>query len=233
MRWGALIGALVPILAILIAIFSHHTNVEYYSKLVDSDPSRAGRELSYVSDRYTQCNAPSSEYIALSTAIFMVERLASGYLKRAVTNLIGSAYVALGIAPPDFSFGPGQIKISTLMRAHSDNIKGILTQDVGRVMDAIVDDCSSLALSASLLRDEMHIGTGTDGLLPRSEVLRAAGLWNGQIATTSAEAAIANARYRELVYQTFINLRFSRALEKGANAGVCAHNDVTCRKVFR
>jgi len=149
-----------------------------------------------------------TEYSKLAKAVFSVERLASGFLKRFFCDFILRLYVSLGLDPPDFSYGDGQIKISTLRRTHSDYVKDAPEAAKPKLTNLLLDHCVALEVAVNILRDEMTIHADPSGLLPRSEIARAAKTWNGQASSNSVEGAIANARYRELVYQTFIALRF-------------------------
>jgi hypothetical protein len=208
-RAGISIIALAMLSSLIIA-YIHKSEVAYFIKAIDEEPRRAGQKLAAVAAKDFNCNLKNSEYLKLAQAIFAVEQLASGPLKRGSSNFLIFLFLRFGFSPPDFSLGPGQIKVSTLRKAQSENIKTVLKQAGARPWDIILDSCRSLDIAVMLLRDEMQIKADTSGLLPRSEVLRAAKLWNGQASTASAEGAIANARYRELVYQTFVSLRFSQ-----------------------
>jgi hypothetical protein len=206
-RAGISIIALAMLSSLIIA-YIHRSEIVYLVKTIDNDPTRAGQELATAAAKDFNCDLQDTEYLKLAQAIFAVERVASGYLKRGSSNFLVFLCLRFGFSPPDFSLGPGQIKVSTLRKAQSEDIKTVLKQDGARPWDIILDSCRSLGIAVMLLRDEMQIKTDSTGLLPRSEVLRAAKLWNGQANPTSAEGAIANTRYRELVYQTFVSLRF-------------------------
>jgi len=207
-------GILILALAIGATQFIYRATVEFFIRLEDQDPILAGRRLARDwSIPAAECStAPQTEYQLLARAIFAVETLASGPLERAAENLLVWGSLALGRVPPDFSIGPGQIRRSTAERARSalraDELS-VVPLVSREIIQALLKPCEALRIGSLILERDIHAQLDAQGLLPRPEILRAASIWNGQSSHDQGEASLAGLRYRELVYHTFIALRFS------------------------
>jgi hypothetical protein len=83
------------------------------------------------------------------------------------------------------------------------------------LVEQLEDWCKGQDIGVQLVSRLYGVKVGHDRLIPRSEILRAAALWNGQGRSARIEAVIANARYRELVYETMVALRFAQQSGSG------------------
>jgi hypothetical protein len=209
-RWLALI-LLAAGLAVLADQLVLQARLNGLIGRLDENPVSAAAELS-AQTRDEQCNGRDLGEIALlARALFAVERAATSHTEHLLEYAISTIFAAIRVAPPDFSYGPGQIKPSTLRQAAA-TLPPAESHQFQRAADhpaELFDYCHALDLAAQLIRDQLTVEPNTDGLLARTQIMRIAKEWNGQRNIGEADALIAAARYQRLVYEIFLQLRFS------------------------
>jgi hypothetical protein len=165
----------------------------------------------------TRCAAAADEFDILARAIVAVEELARTRLEQVLEAGAVKLFFAFGARAPDLSIGPGQIRVSTMKRAlRSISISGEGMPPEQEIANGLFDQCGALSAAKFIIEKDIGAHLENDGLLSRAEVLRIAKLWNGQSNRSAGEAAIANLRYRELVYQTFLAMRSKTMLTHGS-----------------
>ena len=184
-------------------------------KIIDDDGLGGGLLLagSQTGEESCPADAERVDEYRLVRAIFLVERLAVPGVKRWAARWLVRLSLIAGIDPPDFSLGMGQIKLSTLTKLRDQaKSRGEAVEMPAplELVEQLEDWCKGQDLGVQLVSRLYGVKLGDDRLIPRSEILRAAALWNGQGRSARIEAVIANARYRELVYETMVALRFAQ-----------------------
>ncbi|MGF1619007.1 MAG: hypothetical protein ACFCUR_00155 [Rhodomicrobiaceae bacterium] len=215
MRRIALAVAGVLVMAFLADQTMQRSRIDDFVKLMDRDPVAAAGQLAASADRDCRRGTADAEIFSLARALFAVETLARSRSEAIAERAITRTFLAFGGTGPDLSVGEGQVRISTLRKAlaaipASERPAGGDFHDAVR---ALFERCRALDLAVLIIRHHVNVRPAGDALLPRGEILRVARFWNGQTQPQSREAFIAARRYQELVYHTFMALRFRSSLK--------------------
>jgi hypothetical protein len=204
-------------IALAVAVVLDLERRQKLARLVGADMHAASEQLSarVVSD-VRRCGPAASraDIGNLSDAFIAVESLGAGWLERTVEAWLVRAGRLTGLAPPDISIGPGQVRISTAVAAAqwaAVHHRDLLRLSKQEVMERLLSVCGSRRLVVRVLEMLIDKGGLGDGSLDRQLIARLARLYNGQETIDGNESAIANHLYRELVYHVYQSLRFRRA----------------------
>jgi hypothetical protein len=210
-RFAALILLAVGI-AILADQFMHRSMLERITRQADQDPALAAAYMLEIAQTPDCPASDRSESGIAARALFTVESIATSRTEHALEW--GAAWLsgALGLRAPDLSYGPGQIRPSTLLKlAATDDLPSPQRQALRQAALqplTLFDECRALSLAAIVIRNMPTAPTATDALMPRGQLIAIAKDWNGQNNMEGADAVIAGLRYQRLVYEVFQRLRF-------------------------
>ncbi len=141
----------------------------------------------------------SRDGAAILSALETVEGFATSPAERAAETVIATATRFLRFEPPDLSYGPLQIRPSSVR----------LATNASPPITTLLDRCVARATARQVIERKLDRSLGFGASLTRSEVLAIAALHNGQRhAERDAEQKLANRVYREIVYHLFQELRF-------------------------
>ncbi len=193
--------------AVLVAAMSleYRIRQDRVYALAGRDPAAAAKRLleTFPPDG-TVCAADDAgrDGAAMFTALEAVEGFAASPVERAVEMAIAFAARILRFEAPDLSYGPLQIRPSTVLKA--TNLSPPVT--------ALLDRCAARATARQVIERKLNLSLGAGVSLARPEVLAIAAFHNGQRhAERDAGHKLANRVYREIVYHLFQQLRFSIA----------------------
>ncbi len=170
------------------------------------DPGEAARLIVTQSPKgASPCRgeATSRDGAALLTALAWVEGFAHSPIERWLEGLMLGAADRLKIDPPDLSYGPLQIRVSTMRKAmHGGAYDPSL----------LLQTCAARRVARLIIEQELGVSLGPGSTLTRPQVLAAAAAYNGQSARTrqSAIHRIASRVYQETVYHLFQEARFGQ-----------------------
>jgi len=201
-------------IAVLADQLMHRTQLEGLSREADNDPGLAAAHM-LESAPLPDCPASGSlETQTAAQALFTIEKVATSRTEHAVEWTLAWLSGILGVPAPDLSYGPGQIRPSTLLeiaatkdlpQAQRDMLRNAALQPL-----QLFDECRALSLAELMIRHQHAAPASEDALMPRSQLTRIARNWNGQKEAGNADAFIAGLRYQRLVYEVFQRLRFER-----------------------
>lgn len=204
-------------IALAVAVVLDLERRQKLARLVGADMHAASEQLSArVASNVRRCGPAASraDIGNLSDAFIAVESLGAGWVERIVEAWLVRAGRLTGLALPDISIGPGQVRISTAVAAAqwaAAHHRDLLRLSKQEVMERLLSVCGSRRLVVRVLEMLIDKGGLGDGSLDRQSIARLARLYNGQETIDGNEAAIANHLYRELVYHVYQSLRFRRA----------------------
>ncbi len=195
------IGGMAAFLAVMSLEYSVRQGRIY--ALAGRDPALAAKRLleTFPPDGAV-CAAEniSRDSAALLSALEAVEGFATSPVERTAETVIATATRFLRFEPPDLSYGPLQIRPSSVLRATNASPR----------IATLLDRCAARATARQVIEREFDLSLGSGASLTRSEVFAIAALHNGQRhAERSVEHKLANHVYREIVYHLFQELRFS------------------------
>lgn len=201
-------------IAILADHLMHRMALERIAGQMDENPGLAAEQMLEASSR-SDCPATDGPEIQTAAqALFTVETAATSNTEYLLEWTIAWLSGAMGLSAPDLSYGPGQIRPSTLLgilaatewrRTERDAL-----QQAARQPLRLFDKCHALSLAALIIRGKYDVPISKDSLIPRSQLEQIARDWNGQQDLDNADALIAGLRYQRLVYEIFQRLRFGR-----------------------
>lgn len=199
-------------LAVLADQLMHRTMLERIARQADDDPGAAAAHMMKTASVPACPSAGRQETYALARALFVIESQATSRTEHALEWTVAWLSDVLGFDAPDLSYGPGQIRPSTLRKmASSQGVpplqKEMLRRTARRPVE-LFDECRALSLAEMMIRGENAVPASHDGLMPRDRLIQIARSWNGQESTNDVDAIMAGLRYQRLVYAVFQRLRF-------------------------
>jgi hypothetical protein len=199
-------------IAVLADQLMHRAMLERITEQADKDPGLAAAYM-LESARTPDCPASDgSESKIAARALFTVESIATSRTEHALEWAAAWLSGTLGLRAPDLSYGPGQIRPSSLMKlAATDDLPSPQRQALrqGALQPlTLFDECRALSLAEIMVGNVSAEPASEDALMPRGQLIRIAKDWNGQENSQDADAVIAGLRYQRLVYEVFQRLRF-------------------------
>ncbi len=140
-------------------------------------PAEAGQRIAhYASERLHSCfqMLPAKE-AALTQAIVAIEYVSVNPLEQVIEPAVVYASDFLGLAPPDFSLGPAQIKLATAQKARLIGFANTPLQAID-----LIDDCRNIMIAHRLTRDLIDLRQFEEPL-SKNEVAAIAKTYNGQL----------------------------------------------------
>lgn len=201
-------------IAVLADQLIHRAALERIAVQADENPGLAA-ELMLETATPPDCPASTNpESRAAAQALFTIETTATSSTEYALEWTIAKLSGAWGLGAPDLSYGPGQIRPSTLLKISAmpelrPSDRNTLRQSAHQPL-RLFDDCHALSLAELMIRSRFAAAVSTGSLMPRGLLEQIARGWNGQRSADNADALIAGLRYQRLVYEVFQRLRFKR-----------------------
>jgi hypothetical protein len=164
---------------------------------------------------------------ALVRALITVESLATPSIETWGKAMAVRAAGAVGLSPPDFTYGPGRVRLSKAGSALSNDGGDSKALPSGELAKQLLDYCKTKQIVSALVSDILRSeGNTQQSHLDLATVRRVAGLYNGQSTPRDVEAAVAHETYSALVYALFQQYRFDGLRNAGRRSGErgAAHN---------
>jgi hypothetical protein len=180
-----------------------------YSLAAHNPATAARRLLELFPPDSTVCAAEnlSRDGAAILTALEAVESFSTSPAERTAETLVAFSAGLLSVEPPDMSYGPLQIRPSSVNRA----------TNVSPEITSLMDTCAARSITRQVIERKLNLSLGLGASLTRSQVLAIAALHNGQRhLERNAEHKLANRVYLEIVYHLFQQVRFSIAARPSA-----------------
>ncbi len=190
---------------------------EKFSRLVASNLHAASEQLSLNAEAaVAPCRVlmhGGDDITALADAFLAVESLSTGIVERKVEGWLVRLGHLTGLASPDFSIGPGQVRLSTAAAAlhwgtaHNWPVSPLSKRELS---EQLLSVCGSRLMIRLILEMLIQKDEKSTTPLDRRSIASLARLYNGQATTSGDEGTVANHIYRELIYHVFQDLRFRR-----------------------
>jgi hypothetical protein len=150
------------------------------------------------------CKAVSGGDVhALTRALVTVESFATPVAETLSKGALVHLFASAGLPPPDLTYGPGRIRLSTA-RAVSQGADG------ATLSLRLLDYCETAEIAALVVRDILASEAKAGQTIDLAAVRSVAGRYNGQQRKASgAEAALAHETYTALVYALYEHYRFA------------------------
>jgi hypothetical protein len=210
--FAARLGACALLAAVLVIIAIRHDarRDDIYRAAVDS-PAKAAARIADVFGG-SVCHPPRGDDMenALS-ALFALEQFAVSPLEREFERLAATASRWLGLNPPDFSYGPGQIRLSrALVLMQEDAALEARTPDAHDAAARLMDACTARPFARALVAADMALRLAA-GRLSRDEVIAIAKAYNAQRPAQTSRALLANRIYNAVAYHLVLHFRYGAA----------------------
>jgi len=209
----AVLGMLLAIMAV-----RHEARRDGIYRAAATSPAEAAARIAETFGG-SVCHPPRGDDMenALS-ALFALEQFGVSPLEREFEHLAATASRWLGFAPPDFSYGPGQIRLSrALVLMQEDAALEARTPDAHDAAARLLDACTARPLARALVSVDVALQI-TAGVLNRDQVLAIARAYNAQGPARSADALLANRMYNAVAYHLVLHFRYGAAARVRAAA---------------
>lgn len=166
----------------------------------------------------------------LISALFALERMSVSPFENTIERLALRASHWLGLTPPDFSYGPGQIRLSRAMALAPVQPAGLVGPEprMGRQTRiatalALLDGCSARTTARRLIKSalgrSLTKGEAT-AKLDHADITRLASFYNAQAKLADAEAALAHHVFNQIAYHLTLHYRYAHTprLNRGREA---------------
>ncbi len=208
-KYGFLFFTGVVILLFLCLELFHKHQQYQINYLAGERPSEAVTQLIETSRfKNLQCRVQTSdtEIVSVAHSLLIIENHSISWMEYTIEALFVQWYFLTGQMIFDFSIGPAQIRPSTAFKAFEIEL---FNEDKKKeIVSDLMDRCHVMRIIFRILKNEILIKKGPDGLISRPEILRVAKAWNGQKTSDSLKAVISKSIYNEMLYQIFLKLRF-------------------------
>lgn len=220
MSWKG-IAAVVTVAAILYGI-----DLDVRAGQLRSYDAHPAKDISDIVRKYgpavNDCKPGTDEDLdALAASFLTVETFATPVL----SGWARSAIMALGSAldmPPDISFGPGRIRLSTarsaLIQAGSTGTGHSGSRSDREIVYELMTACGSLRIAVEILKELAAKKRPANRVIDRSFVRDVAREYNGQRGSDAMAAHLSAEIYFDLVYNSFQYFRFAALLSRDGHA---------------
>ena len=131
---------------------------------------------------------------AIITALFTLETFAASWLERLLEKHTVRLAQLLDVTPPDWSYGPGQIRLSRATPTRDP-------MQPSEIAALLLSTCTSIPFAQKLLSDVAPTLTSSQGrLLSQADILAIARAYNGSVGRQTNEGALSSAIYQQLTY---------------------------------
>lgn len=229
LRAGA--GIAVILAAVLIFQFIRHDKRRADIMTVAAQSPAAAAEM--IARRFGNPEAvchpvdPADDVENLVSALFAIERFGIAPFETAIETLVARLSAAIGLRPPDFTYGPGQIRLSRALllvyATETADTRARLSGQVptheiedlpttGRVALALLNACPARRVARLLFEaalDRPFEKAGSDQILARNQIMRVATIYNAQAAPADGKAALAHHVFNQIVYHLTVHYRYT------------------------
>ncbi|RIA54998.1 hypothetical protein [Dichotomicrobium thermohalophilum] len=163
---------------------------------------------------------PTDDLDNLISALFALERFGVSPFETTAEALAVRVSGWLGLTPPDFSYGPGQIRLSRALSlaAVADDPAGWKTQVA--TASKLLEPCAARGVARRLIRQARHRRQGeldAEGALDHGELDRLAAIYNAQDAPTDGKAALAHHLFNRIAYHLTLHYRYENTPDGAAS----------------
>jgi hypothetical protein len=213
------LGASVLLAAVLVIIaIRHEARRDDIYRAAAASPAEAAARIAEAFGG-SVCHPPRGDDLdnALS-ALFALEQFGVSTLELEFERLAATASQWLGFTPPDFSYGPGQIRLSrALVLMQDDAPPGARTLDSHDAAARLLDACTARPVARALVSADVALHLQT-GVLSRDQVVAVAKAYNAQGSSRSADALLASRMYNGVAYHLVLHFRYGAAARARAAA---------------
>jgi len=163
---------------------------------------------------------PHDDADNLVSALFALEGFGVAPFETTVEKVAARLSAAIGLRPPDFSYGPGQIRFSRAVSLANETKRldaaaaSVLDSAPthGRVALTLLNACAARRVARRLIGaalDQQVEKPGSDRVLARDQIMRAAASYNAQAASADGRAALAHRVYNLIAYHLTVHYRYA------------------------
>ncbi len=213
------------LLAVLVAIMAvrHETQRDSMYRAAATSPAEAAARIAEAFGGSVCHPARGDDLDNALSALFALELFGVSPLEREFERLAATASRWLGFAPPDFSYGPGQIRLSrALALMRNDATAAAPTPDSHDAATRLLDACTARPVARALISGDRGLRL-TGGVISRDQVVAIAKAYNAQGPSHSADALLANRMYNTVAYHLVLHFRYRTAARAKAAAARNAH----------
>lgn len=168
---------------------------------------------------------PRDDVDNLVSGLFALERFGVSPFEAAVERWIARLSLWLRLAPPDLSYGAGQIRLSRAIALVEDDIttepgtprsNGPQNSTASRAQLAIalLDPCFARKVARRLIETALSYGVQTFGarsLLDYDQIIELARVYNAQASPGDAKAILAHRLFNQIAYHLTLHYRYADA----------------------
>jgi len=155
----------------------------------------------------------------LISALFALERMSLSPFENTIERFGLRASHLLGLTPPDFSYGPGQIRLSRALALAPVEPAGLAGPEpwVGRqpliaTALALLDGCSARMTARRLIKTapgRSPTKVEPTATLDHAEITQLASFYNAQAEPADAKAALAHHVFNQIAYHLTLHYRYA------------------------
>jgi hypothetical protein len=225
LRLSAAAAAVVIALGIAGLIWHDRSRAEVLRAAAQSPAAAAGiiAEKFGASAAICQPRKPGDDLENLVSALFALERFGVSPFEAQAERWIARLSPRLGLAPPDLSYGAGQIRLSRAIalagqrhagkrRNAGSNQRRDSAAIRARMAGALLDACLARQVARRLLEtglDRKLPMADADCLLSHDQIIRLAAMYNAQAAPGDAKAALAHRLFTRIAYHLTLHYRYA------------------------
>jgi hypothetical protein len=163
---------------------------------------------------------PHDDIDNLVSALFAIERFGVAPFETTVETVAARLSMTIGLRPPDFSYGPGQIRLSRAVSLASETTPRNAAAPSGPESApthqgaalALLNACAARRVARHLIGaalDRPVAEAGSNRALARDQIMRVAAIYNAQAAPADGKAALAHRVYNLIAYHLTVHYRYA------------------------
>lgn len=228
--FGRRIGLLVAtgVAAILIAIVLGQALLHEYRRadVLTTAAQSPAAAASLIAQRFGAADAvchpaePRDDIDNLVSALFALERFGTSPFETTAEMMALRVSHWLGLTPPDFSYGPGQIRLSRALSLADVAKEPSGSQTRTAMAWALLKPCAARRVARRLLapaRDLKPNSANTKAVLDHARVVRLAAAYNAQAAPADGKAALAHHLFNRIAYHLTLHYRYEGKRREAAS----------------
>jgi hypothetical protein len=222
LRAGAGIAVILAAVLVYQLIRHNERRADILSAAAQSPSAAAGMIARRFGKPEAVCHpeVPHDDADNLVSALFALERFGVAPFETTVEKVAARLSAAIGLRPPDFSYGPGQIRLDRAMLLSRKTTHRNAAAPSGREAApthesaalALLNACAARNVARRLIGaglDQQVEKPGSDRILARDQIMRAAAIYNAQAAPTDRKAALAHRVYNLIAYHLTVHYRYA------------------------
>lgn len=214
--------ALLAAIAAGHAIWHNDRRADVHAAAARSPAAAAGIIARRFGSRRAVCHPvkPRDDIDNLISALMALERFGISPFESMIETVTVHASRWLGLTPPDFSYGPGQIRLSRAVSLTNEAKEPSGGQTRTATASALLEPCAARGVARRLIaqaRDLQPNGANTKAVLNRARVIRLAAAYNAQAAPADEKAALAHHLFNRIAYHLTLYYRYESARGRAAS----------------